>query len=98
LKEDRVIAYGDFMKNNIVTGTTCFSEHKKRNLSCKNNNCRLWMESAVDLNCTVIASESGEYTLQAIGDKFGLTRMRICQLEKEILVNLRRLKQVRKSS
>jgi DNA-directed RNA polymerase sigma subunit (sigma70/sigma32) len=55
------------------------------------------MESAVDLNCTVIASESGEHTLQSIGDRFGLTRMRICQLEKEILMNLKRLKTVRKS-
>lgn len=83
--------------NSIVEGTSCFSEHKKRGLDCRNKNCRLWMESAVDLNCTVIASESGEHTLQSIGDRFGLTRMRICQLEKEILMNLKRLKEVRKS-
>ena len=37
------------------------------------------------MNCTLIAAKKGPLTLQQIGDIFGVTRMRICQLEKRIL-------------
>lgn len=71
-----------------VSGTTCFNEHSKRGLSCEKRSCRLWMESDKDLNCCVLASNRGEHTLQEIGDIFGVTRMRICQIEKIILGKL----------
>jgi DNA-directed RNA polymerase sigma subunit (sigma70/sigma32) len=37
------------------------------------------------MNCTIVAAKEGPMTLQQIGDIFGVTRMRICQLEKKIL-------------
>ena len=77
------------MEHNIkISGTTCFSEHMKRGLTCEKRSCRLWMESNEDLNCCVVASNKGEHTLQEIGDIFGVTRMRICQIEKIILGKL----------
>jgi|19_taG_2_1085344.scaffolds.fasta_scaffold08699_8 DNA-directed RNA polymerase sigma subunit (sigma70/sigma32) len=78
-------------KNNslhVIDNTTCFSEHKKRNLSCANKDCRLWLNSEDSLNCTVLACNSGPKTLQEIGELFNVTRMRICQIEKSIMSKL----------
>lgn len=72
-------------ENEAIEQTTCFNEHKKRKLSCCKKSCRLWMDNSEDLNCAIIASEKGEHTLQEIGDIFGVTRMRICQMEKTIM-------------
>jgi DNA-directed RNA polymerase sigma subunit (sigma70/sigma32) len=44
----------------------------------------MWMNSEKDLNCCLLAAQE-EHTLQEIGDIFGVTRMRICQLEKMII-------------
>jgi len=72
------------MTSNIIDNTTCFSEHKKRNAQCNKSSCRMWMNSEKDLNCCLLAAQE-EHTLQEIGDIFGVTRMRICQLEKMII-------------
>lgn len=68
----------------IVENTTCFSEHKCRNLHCEKRSCRNWFDSEQDLNCVILAADKGGRTLQEIGDFFGLTRMRICQIEKNL--------------
>jgi hypothetical protein len=71
-----------------IEGTTCFNEHDKRGLSCEKRSCRLWMDSAKDLNCCALAANRGEHTLQEIGDIFGITRMRVCQIEKNLLIKM----------
>jgi len=40
------------------------------------------------LNCAIIGAEKGKWILKDIGEIFGVTRMRICQIEKEILKKL----------
>jgi len=49
-------------------------------MDCKNKN-----------NCILVAAKDGNRTLQEIGDLFGLTRMRICQIEKAALNKLKQL-------
>ena len=73
---------------NVLKDTTCFNEHKKRKLNCENTECRLWINCEEHLNCTVLGSEQGPMTLQEIGEIFGVTRMRICQIEKVIMKKL----------
>jgi len=68
---------------------TCFSNCKSANSGCKNKSCRAWFKSEENLNCTILAAESGPMTLQKIGDLFGLTRMRICQIEKNAIKKIK---------
>jgi hypothetical protein len=68
----------------VVTGTTCFIEHKKACVPCQNIQCKYWMEHKQSNNCTMIAASNGEMTLQDIGDIFKITRMRVCQIEKSV--------------
>ena len=73
----------------ILKNTTCFSEHKKANKSCDKQACRHWLNCSKYNNCVILASEDGPKTLQEIGDLNGLTRMRICQIEKSALKKIK---------
>ena len=64
---------------------TCYDAHEEVKKSCQKTSCRLWLKSREYNNCSVIAAKSGPKTLQEIGDIFGVTRMRICQIEKIVL-------------
>jgi len=72
----------------IIKNTTCFAEHKKRNLTCEKSLCKNWMNCKKSLNCAVIGAQKGKWILKDIGDVFGVTRMRICQIEKEVITRL----------
>ncbi len=73
----------------VLSNTTCFNKHEKQHTKCKNTDCRQWIECSSANNCTIIASRRGPKTLQEIGDLCGLTRMRICQIEKSALRKIR---------
>lgn len=70
------------------TGLTCYQAHFDANKSCKNTDCRMWVKLEGNQNCTILAAQSGPKTLQEIGEIFGVTRMRICQIEKIVLDKL----------
>jgi hypothetical protein len=63
----------------------CFELNKSKGESCQKIDCKYWIECEKESNCTIIAASAGPRTLQEIGDIFGVTRMRICQIEKKIL-------------
>ena len=66
----------------------CFQAHQKFQVRCKKESCRHWIDSPHSYNCVLIAAKGGPMTLQQIGDIFGITRMRVCQIEKKILKKL----------
>lgn len=66
----------------------CYQMHESQELECKNKKCRQWINCKENQNCTLIASKEGPMSLQEIGDIMGVTRMRICQMEKRIIQKL----------
>jgi hypothetical protein len=66
----------------------CFDLHDKENVPCQNKTCRMWINCKEGQNCTLILSKKGPLSLQEIGDILGVTRMRICQIEKKVVQKL----------
>ena len=71
--------------------TTCWQANEANKTPCLNKKCRLWLKCKDRQNCTIIAAHDGPLTLQEIGNLHELTRMRICQVEKEALRKIREL-------
>jgi DNA-directed RNA polymerase specialized sigma subunit len=73
-------------KSNHLNNNTnkCYIVHKRNNLPCNKQNCKNWIENTASLNCVKLAVLEENYTLSEIGNLYGLTRMRICQIEKSI--------------
>lgn len=63
---------------------TCFDLHDLYNVACQRQTCSNWINLSDNKNCVIIASKTGPKTLQEIGKIYNLTRMRICQIEKNI--------------
>jgi hypothetical protein len=68
---------------------TCFNAQELLGTPCKKQDCVNWINCAKDKNCVLISAKSGPKTLQSVGDIFGLTRMRVCQIEKSILKKIK---------
>ena len=68
----------------------CFVILRSANVQCPDRECRYFLRSDRDLNCAIVAAQAGPKTLQEIGDYYGISRMRICQIEKSILGKLRK--------
>jgi len=67
----------------------CYEAHKNFQKNCKKSECRYWIDSKENNNCTIIGAGCGPMTLQEIGNIFGITRMRVCQIEKKIMNKLK---------
>ena len=72
----------------ILNNTTCFKEYQKHDTKCQKTSCRHWISCSRFQNCSINAANKGPLTLQEIGDIFGVTRMRICQIEKTVIKKL----------
>jgi hypothetical protein len=68
----------------VIANETCFSAYEKSSFSCTRKTCQNWINYDEGKNCVIITSKSGPKTLQEVGKIYGLTRMRICQIEKNI--------------
>jgi hypothetical protein len=61
---------------------TCFNVYKSCNKSCNKTTCK-FNNNKVSLNCILIESLN-EHTLQEVGEILDITRMRVCQIQKNI--------------
>jgi len=69
----------------------CFDAHAAYGVCCKKTDCKNYFSEIASYNCVIIAAKKGPHTLQNIGKIYGLTRMRICQIEKNIILKLKNL-------
>ena len=67
----------------------CYQKIAESKRPCPESGCRHFLGAKEDLNCSIIAAESGPKTLQEIGNYYGISRMRVCQIEKAILKKLK---------
>ncbi len=81
----------DKKRLDVLQDTTCFNEQAKHGVDCMRQKCQHWIENTASRNCVIIAAQSGPHTLQTIGQLYGLTRMRICQIEKNIFDSIREM-------
>jgi hypothetical protein len=64
----------------------CYKYNTLYKRKCEKNNCRYWIAKKDSMNCCLIASkENKKLTLEDVGKFFNVTRMRICQIEKNAL-------------
>jgi len=69
---------------------TCYEICESKGSRCENKVCRYWVDGG-SANCTILTSQKGPMSLQEIGDIMGVTRMRICQIEKRVAKKIRSL-------
>ena len=74
----------------VLDNTTCFAVQANANVDCQRKHCQHWIAHPEGHNCVMIAASQGTHTLQKIGEIYGLTRMRICQIEKSIFEKIRK--------
>jgi len=69
---------------------SCHDECQKNNKSCKQTQCRYWIDYNNDLNCTIITVDKhGNLTLREIGKRLSLSFVRIKQIQDQALKKLR---------
>lgn len=68
----------------------CFEFYAKSGKTCDKKNCRYWLKKKESQNCTVICAKKGPMTLQDIGEIYSITRMRVCQIEKNIIAKIKK--------
>jgi DNA-directed RNA polymerase sigma subunit (sigma70/sigma32) len=69
----------------------CYNHQEKFCSGCKITKCRYWLDHKASGNCVIVASKKNEnWTLQDVGSIFGVTRMRICQIEKTIINKIKK--------
>jgi sigma-70-like protein len=84
------VIQGTVPTNRVVDGTTCFSVQATAEVDCQRQRCQHWIPHPEGHNCVMISAQNGPHTLQKIGQIYGLTRMRICQIEKSIFEKIRK--------
>ena len=73
----------------------CFEYNNNYGNKCNKEKCRYWIDQQKFKNCCIIAAKKEEdineekFTLQDIGNIFNVTRMRICQIEKNAISKLK---------
>ena len=70
----------------------CFNYHNKNKSICERKNCRYWINYKKQSNCCInLLEKEKNLTLEDVGRIFSVTRMRICQIEKQAIKKIRDL-------
>ena len=78
-------------KLKLINDQSCFNLHDLYDICCQKKSCKNWINYKDGKNCVVVTSKTGPKTLQEIGKIYNLTRMRICQIEKNIYQKVKSL-------
>jgi hypothetical protein len=73
----------------VLKDSTCYEAVDKHECPCQRKTCKQWIDFSRGKNCMLVATQGGPLTLNEIGKIYGLTRMRICQIEKSIYQKIR---------
>lgn len=70
----------------------CFNYHNKNKSTCERKMCRYWIQNKNKSNCCInLLQKEKTLTLEEVGEIFSVTRMRICQIEKQAIKKIRDL-------
>jgi hypothetical protein len=72
-----------------VVQEKCFEAIEKYSCTCEKKSCKQWINFPKGRNCMLVTTQAGPLTLNEIGKIYGLTRMRICQIEKSACQKIR---------
>jgi hypothetical protein len=76
---------------NKTKNLACFKAHSNKKKCCEISKCRYWHNIESSYNCIINkVNEEKDLTLQEIGDLFNITRMRVCQIEKQTLSKIKK--------
>ena len=73
----------------------CFDLHDECDVACDKKECRQWIDYDDDLNCTILAVKNNKnerMTLRQIGERLGVSFVRVKQIEDELLKKLAKTK------
>ncbi len=73
----------------------CFDLHDECDVPCDKKECRQWIDYDDDLNCTILAVRNNKnepMTLRQIGERLGVSFVRVKQIEDELLKKLAKTK------
>lgn len=73
----------------MLQSKKCYDAVTDHPVACQRRSCPQWIDHQDGKNCMVITTKKGPLTLHEIGKIYGLTRMRICQIEKTIYEKIR---------
>jgi len=63
----------------------------KKNATCHEKTCRMWVDYEEDLNCANVAiKRHGKMTLKEVGKRLNLSYVRITQIEKDVIKKLKK--------
>jgi len=68
----------------------CFKYNLKNKSNCQRKNCMYWMNAKNSNNCCINYKSDNKITLEEIGNIFDVTRMRICQIEKNAIKKIKK--------
>ena len=70
----------------------CLELCKNKNVSCPNEDCRMWIDYEEDLNCIYeTVNKNGSLTLREIAARMGVSFVRVKQIQDKALKKINKL-------